>query len=122
MTKMTFGAIGLAAVLTLGLPTIASAHPDRHDYDHAQIDAEHGYVHDQLEQEHADAHEQGSTPWEHEQLHRQLDNQHAEADYAIELQHQRQHARAQWQRRYSRHYGRGYGYRNYNQYQNNYGY
>lgn len=110
MRKLTKSAIGVAALLSFAVPATANAQWSHHDREHEQLDEEHGYVHDQLEAEHARAHEEGLTPWEHAQLHQDLQNQHEEADYAIELQHQRQHMRDQWRRQYGGYGYQGYGY------------
>lgn len=117
MRKLALGSIGAAALMALAVPASANAQWSHHDRDHQQLDDEHGDVHDQLEAEHANAHEQGLSPWQHAQLHRDLNNQHDEADYAVELQHQREHARDRWRRQsyggngYG--YGNSYGYRRY---------
>ena len=100
-------------MLCLAVPATANAQWSRHDHQDDQLDEEHGDVHDQLEEEHAQAHEEGLTPWEHARLHQDLQNQHEEADYAIELQHQRQHMRDQWHRQYQGYGNRGYGYQGY---------
>ena len=113
MRKLTMSAIGAAAVLGLAIPATANAQWSRHDHQHDQLDEEHGDVHDQLEEGHAQAHEEGLRPWEHARLHQDLQNQHEEADYAIELQHQRQHMRDQWRRQYQGYGNRGYGYQGY---------
>ncbi len=107
MRKLMMTAIGAVATISFGLPVAANAQWSRHDHQHEQLDDQHGDVHDQLEAEHSQAHEEGLTPWEHAQLHQDLRNRHEEADYAIELQHQREHMRDQWRRRH------GYGYQNY---------
>ncbi len=111
MRKSIIGVIGAVALASFALPAAANAQWSRHDHQHEQLDEEHGDVHDALEEEHAQAHEQGLSPWEHAQLHQDLNNQHAEADYAIELQHQREHQREQWRRQYGNQYGYSNGYR-----------
>lgn len=111
MRKLTMSAIGAAAVLSFALPTAASAQWNRHDDRHDQLDDQHGDVHEELEDEHAQAHEEGLSPWGHARVHQGLQNQHEEADYSLELQHQRQDARERWRRQS---YGnQGYGYRGY---------
>ena len=118
MGKWFLGSISAAALIAFAVPASAQAQWSHHENEHEQLDEEHGDIHGQLEAEHADAHEQGLNLWQHRQLHRDLSNQHEEADYAVELQHQREHARDRWRRQYYR--GNGYGYNNDYRYRQHY--
>lgn len=105
--------VGAAALLSFAIPTAANAQSSWHDNRHDRLDEVHGDVHEDLREEHADAHDQGLNRWEHSRLHGNLQNRHEDADYALELEHQRRDMRNRWRSRYQNYGYQGYGYQDY---------